>query len=86
MSLFFVVGREQAPDAIVRAAGGRVVTRLADPRRVVAVLPLSAYGMVVGHPALTSAGPVAIDPSRFTAFARLVGLDEEPPAAARPPP
>jgi len=31
------------------------------------------------------AGPVGIDPGRFGAFARLIGLDEERAPAARPP-
>lgn len=85
-SLFFVVGRIDAPDRAVREAGGRVVTRLPDPRRVLAVMPMSAYPGITRHRDLVSAGPVNIDPGRFGAFARLVGLDDESGHVARRPP
>jgi hypothetical protein len=74
-SLFFVLGRGGPPDAAVRAAGGQVVTRLADPRRVLAVAPLDAYAGLSRHPAVALAGPVSIDAQRFGSFAKLVGLD-----------
>lgn len=79
-SLFFVVGREGPPDAIVRAADGVVVTRLPDTRRVLAVLPLAAYASLRAHPEIELAGPVAIDAERFGRFAQLIRLDD-----ARPP-
>jgi hypothetical protein len=79
-SLFFVVGRGEAPDAIVRAAGGVVVARLPDPRRVLAVLSLAAGTGLRGHPGLELAGPVSIDAERFARFTELIGLDD-----ARPP-
>ena len=79
-SLFFVVGREGAPDAIVRAAGGVVVARLPDNRRVLAVLSLAAGTGLSGHPGLELAGPVSIDAERFSRFTELIGLDD-----ARPP-
>jgi hypothetical protein len=79
-SLFFLVGRGEPPDAIVQATGGVVVTRLPDPRRVLAVLPLAAYAGLREHPGLELAGPVTIDPGRFGRFTQLVGLDD-----ARPP-
>jgi hypothetical protein len=79
-SLFFVVSREGTPDAIVRAAGGVVVARLPDPRRVLAVLSLVAGTGLQGHPGLELAGPVAIDAERFARFTELIGLDD-----ARPP-
>ena len=77
-SLFFVVGRSGPPDLAVRSAGGEVVTRLPDPRRVLAVAPLEAYGGLSGHPAVALAGPVSIDAARFGSFAKLVGLDASP--------
>ncbi len=77
-SLFFVLGRDGPPDAAVRAAGGQVVTRLPDPRRVLAVAPLDAYAGLSRHPAIALAGPVAIDANRFGSFAKLVGLDASP--------
>src|SRR5919108_5575981 len=79
-SLFFLVGRGQPPDAIVQGAGGVVVTRLPDPRRVLAVLPLSTFSELQRHPGLELAGPVAIDAERFGRFAKLIRLDD-----ARPP-
>jgi hypothetical protein len=77
-SLFFVLGRGGPPDAAVRAAGGQVVTRLTDPRRVLAVAPLEAYAGLSKHPAVALAGPVSIDAQRFGSFAKLVGLDASP--------
>ena len=77
-SLFFVLGHGGPPDAAVHAAGGQVVTRLPDPRRVLAVAPLEAYAGLSRHPAIALAGPVAIDPARFGSFAKLVGLDASP--------
>lgn len=77
-SLFFVLGRVGPPDAAVRAAGGQVVTRLPDPRRVLAVAPLDAYAGLSRHPAVALAGPVSIDANRFGSFAKLVGLDASP--------
>jgi hypothetical protein len=79
-SLFFLVGRGGPPDAIVRASGGVIVTRLPDPRRVLAVLPLAANNDLRTHPGLELAGPVTIDPERFGRFTQLIGLDD-----ARPP-
>ena len=84
-SLFYVVGREAAPDAIVASVGGSVVTHLPDRRRVLAIAPLVALESLRRHPELALAGPVGIDPGRFGAFARLIGLDEERAPAARPP-
>jgi hypothetical protein len=79
-SLFFLVGRDGPPDPIVRAAGGFVVTRLPDARRVLAVLPLAAGTALRDHPGLELAGPVSIDAERFGRFTELIGLDD-----ARPP-
>ena len=79
-SLFFVVGRDGAPDAIIRAAGGVVVARLPDARRVLAILRLADGTGLRGHPGLELAGPVAIDPERFARFTDLIGLND-----ARPP-
>lgn len=79
-SLFFLIGCGGPPDAIVRASGGVVVTRLPDPRRVLAVLPLAAYAGLRTHPGLELAGPVTIDSERFGRFTQLIGLDD-----ARPP-
>jgi hypothetical protein len=78
-SLFFLIGRAGPPDAIVRDAGGDVVTRLRDPRRVLAVLPLAAHAGLRRHPGIELAGPVSIDAERFSRFARMVGLDEAHP-------
>lgn len=77
-SLFFVLGRDGAPDAAVRAAGGQVVIRLPDQRRVLAVAPVDAYEGLSRHPAVELAGPVSIDAERFGRFATLVGLDASP--------
>jgi hypothetical protein len=78
-SLFFVVGRSGSPAAVVHSFGGKVVTRLPDPRRVLAILPLAAYTRLLEHPELDAAGPVALDAERFRRFAKLVGLDEAHP-------
>ena len=78
-SLFLVVGWTAPPDAAVRATGGQVVTRLPDPRRVLAVAPLEAYSALSRHPEIALAGPVSIDPGRFSRFAQLVGLDGASP-------
>lgn len=78
-SLFLVVGRQGAPDHAVRAAGGQVVTRLPDRRRVLAVAPLAAYGPLTAHPEVELAGPVSIDAARFGAFARLIALEAPEP-------
>jgi len=77
-SLFFVLGRTGPPDAAVHAAGGQVVTRLPDARRVLAVVPLDAYSGLARHPAVVLAGPISIDANRFGSFAKLVGLDASP--------
>lgn len=77
-SLFFVIGRSGPPDVAVRAAGGEVVTRLPDPRRVLAVAPLDAYSGLSRHPAVALAGPVTIDAERFGRFAQLIALDASP--------
>jgi hypothetical protein len=84
-SLFFVIGRAAAPDAIVASVGGSVVTHLPDPRRVLAIAPLEALEALRSHPELALAGPVGIDAGRFGAFARLIGLDEQQVPTARPP-
>ena len=78
-SLFFVVGWAGPPDLAVRAAGGQVVTRLPDPRRVLAVAPLEAYSTLARHHEIAVAGPVSIDPDRFGSFAQLMGLDAASP-------
>lgn len=78
-SLFFVVGWSAPPDVPVRSAGGHVVTRLPDPRRVLAVAPLEAYSELSRHPEIALAGPVSIDPERFGRFAQFVGLDGASP-------
>jgi hypothetical protein len=78
-SLFFVVGWTGPPDLAVLAVGGQVVTRLPDRRRVLAVAPLEAYAALSRHHEVALAGPVSIDPARFGAFARMVGLDRASP-------
>jgi hypothetical protein len=78
-SLFFVVGWTGSPDHAVRSVGGQVVTRLPDPRRVLAVAPLESYAALSRHHEIALAGPISIDPERFGAFARLVGLDAGSP-------
>ena len=78
-SLFFVLGRGAAPDEAVNAVGGQIVTRLPDPRRVLAVAPLDAYADLCRHPAVVVAGPVSIDAERFEHFAQLIALDRAPP-------
>jgi hypothetical protein len=78
-SLFFVVGWTGAPDLAVHSVGGQVVTRLPDPRRVLALAPLEAYSALSGHRDVALAGAVAIDPERFGRFAQLAGLDSAPP-------
>lgn len=78
-SLFFVIGWTGAPDIAVRAAGGQVVTRLPDPRRVLAIAPLEAYSTLSRHPEIALAGPISIDAERFGRFAQLVGLDTAAP-------
>ena len=78
-SLFFVIGWTGAPDLAVRAAGGQVVTRLPDPRRVLAVAPLESYSALSRHPEVALAGPISIDAERFGRFAQLVGLDAASP-------
>ena len=77
-SLFFVIGRAGPPDSAVTAAGGLVVTRLPDPRRVLAVAPLDAYAGLSRHPAVALAGPITIDAERFGRFAQLIALDATP--------
>jgi hypothetical protein len=78
-SLFFVVGRAGPPDAIVNGFNGRVVTRLPDGHRVLAVLPLAAYTGLLEHRDVAAAGPVSVDRERFHRFAQLIGLDEAHP-------
>lgn len=78
-SLFFVVGWAGPPDLAVRSVGGQVVTHLPDRRRVLAVAPLEAYAALGRHPEIALAGPVSIDPARFGAFARTIGLDAASP-------
>lgn len=78
-SLYFVLGHSGAPDEAVQAAGGQIVTRLPDPRRVLAVAPLDAYAGLRRHPAVALAGPISIDAERFERFAQLVALDRAPP-------
>ncbi len=77
-SLFLVLGAGGPPDAAVHAAGGQIVTRLPDPRRVLAVVPFDASPALSRHPAVALAGPVTIDANRFGNFAKLVGLDASP--------
>jgi hypothetical protein len=77
-SLFFVIGRDGPPDAIVRSIGGTVVTHLQDRRRVLAVAPLAAHAALRQNRDLELAGPVSIDPERFERFTRLVGLNNDP--------
>jgi len=74
--LFFVIGRLGSPGEAIAALGGEVVTRLPDPRRVLAVLPQSAYLSLWRHPTIALAGPVTIDRERFERFARLAGIGE----------
>ena len=78
-SLYFVVGWMGPPDLAVSSVGGQVVTRLPDPRRVLAVAPLDASAALSRHREIALAGPISIDAERFGAFARLVGLDAAPP-------
>jgi hypothetical protein len=56
------------------------VTRLPDPRRVLAIAPLEAHAGLRLHPGIELAGPVSIDAERFGRFAQLIALDD-----ARPP-
>jgi hypothetical protein len=84
-SLFFVLGRSGAPDAAVHAAGGSVVVRLPDARRVLAIAPLEAHERLRRHPDVVLAGAVAVDPQRFGAFAQMIGLDAERRPVAKPP-
>jgi hypothetical protein len=75
-ALFLVIGRRDAPDAIVRQCGGYVVTHLPDPRQVLAVVPLSSWMGLRGDDGISSAGPVNIDQERFARFAELSGMGE----------
>ena len=84
-SLFFVVGRTGPPDRIIASVGGSIVTHLPDSRRVLALAPLEALGTLTNHPDLAVAGPVSVDEARFSSFARLIGLDDEPAEGPRPP-
>ena len=79
-SLFFVIGRDGPPDAAVRSVGGTVVTHLQDPRRALALAPLSAHAELRQHRSLRLAGPVSIDPKRFEQFTRLIGLNDSNPS------
>jgi len=83
-SLFFVIGRDGPPDAIVASIGGTVVTRLQDRRRVLAVAPLAAHAALRQNRGLELAGPVSIDPERFERFTRLVGLNDPRPPQTTP--
>lgn len=84
-SLFFVVGHAGAPDAAIHAVGGRVVVRLPDVRRVLAIAPLAAHDQLRRHPDLALAGAVSVDAQRFGAFAQMIGLETERLPVARPP-
>ena len=84
-SLFFVVGHAGAPDAAIHTVGGKVVVRLPDVRRVLAIAPLAAHDQLRRHPDLALAGAVAVDAQRFGAFAQMIGLETERPPVARPP-
>ena len=75
-SLFYVVGRAGPPDLAVPAAGGSVVTRLPDPRRVLAVAPIASHASLRNDPSVELAGPVNIDSERLTRFVELVGLEK----------
>lgn len=74
-TLALVLGRAgQPPHGAVAAAGGRVLADLGGGR-VVALVELRALLGLRQHPAVTTAGPISVDPERFARFAALVDLD-----------
>jgi hypothetical protein len=77
--LFYVVARTGEPDAAVRSAGGKVVSRLHSRAQALALAPLAAHTQLRHHPELALAGPVTIDPTRFSRFTSLIGLGKQAP-------
>lgn len=75
LSLFFVVGAAQRPDAAVASVGGEVVMRLADDRKVLAAYPLSVHPALMRDRRIALAGPVNVDRPAFARFMELLGLE-----------
>ncbi len=78
VSLFLVVGRDASPAAAVAGVGGRVLERLPDARKVIALMTHDAHARLQAAPEIRLVGAVAVDQERFSTFARLVALDQPP--------
>jgi hypothetical protein len=74
--LFLVVATRTSPAGLVTGLGGRVVVRLPDPRKVLALLTIALSSALRNDPAIELVGQVDVDEERFSRFARLVGLDQ----------
>lgn len=71
--LVLVVGRGgTSPVPAVMAAGGNVLVQFPEGR-VLAAVSVEAQPRLQRHPDVALAGPVDVDPSRFAAFAKLIG-------------
>lgn len=80
-TLFYVVARNGIPDAAVSSVGGKLVSRLPDPRQALALAPIAAHAKLRDHADLSLAGPVTVDAGRFGRFISLAGMSRLPDPA-----
>jgi hypothetical protein len=78
--MYLVVGRDQSPVALVRQSAGKVILQFSD-RKLLALLPTTAYLAFRGRPEITFIGPVTIDQERFAHFTASLnpGADQPDP-------
>lgn len=75
LGLHLVAGDPSNLEAAVTAVGGRVVVRLPDTQRLIALLTMDAQRVLQQRPGIDLVGSINIDPTRFARFVALAGLD-----------
>lgn len=75
--LYLVIGRYHSLSGLVHGVGGQVVLQIS-ARKLLAILPVTAYFAFQRHPDIAFAGPVALDQDRLAPFAALFGHNPSP--------
>jgi hypothetical protein len=72
--MYLVAGNGHSPTTLVLSAGGKVILQISD-RKLLTILPTTAYLAFRSHPQIAFIGPVAIDQERFAHFAASLNQD-----------
>lgn len=73
--LYLVLGRRTSPVSAVRRAGGQVIMQIPNTHKLLALMHVEMAFACRSDPDVAFAGPVAVDPERFSRFAAQAGLD-----------